>query len=126
MTPLTFGGVISWCFCLFSTFPMYGAVFFHYTFKFLIIKKKLRQLFYIRLKTSCRNLKDLFMSTFIRVWCWQFSGRNLLSKSFLGSNLVPRYLLQRFHYGNIFGLYGYYICYLGLRKVLPIKWVWVF
>ena len=30
--------LISWCFCLFSTFPMYGAVFFHYTFK--LSKKK--------------------------------------------------------------------------------------
>ena len=32
--------LISWCFCLFSTFPMYGAVFFQYTSKLLIKKKK--------------------------------------------------------------------------------------
>ena len=32
--------LISWCFCLFSTFPMYRAVFFQYTFKLLIKKKK--------------------------------------------------------------------------------------
>ena len=31
--------LFSWCFCLFSTFPMYGAVFFQYTFKLLIKKK---------------------------------------------------------------------------------------
>ena len=31
--------LISWCLCLFSTFPMYGAVFFQYTFKLLIKKK---------------------------------------------------------------------------------------
>ena len=35
--------LISWCFCLFSTFSMYGAVFFQYTFKLLIKKKKINK-----------------------------------------------------------------------------------
>ena len=48
--------LISWFFCLFNTFPMYGAVFFQYTFK-LLIKKKFLESF--SLATFCQYVNLL-------------------------------------------------------------------
>ena len=50
--------LISWFFCLFNTFPMYGAVFFQYTLK-LLIKKKISWKFFIgNILSICQSVDE--------------------------------------------------------------------